>query len=76
MYDAPFDALTRVGWVLAAVVAVALAARAVRVEQRRVHAGARSRPVRVADAGLDVLCALVVVAFVVLLGVIVATVFG
>jgi hypothetical protein len=62
--------------VLAAVVAVAFAARAVRVEQRRVDVGARSRPVRVADTGLDVLCALVVVAFIVLLGVIVATVFG
>lgn len=76
MYDAPFDALTRLGWGLAAVVAVALAARAVRVEQRQVHLGARSRPVRVADAGLDVVCALSVAAFVVLLVVIVATVFG
>jgi hypothetical protein len=76
VYDAPFDALTRLGWGLAAVVVVALAARAVRVEQRRVHVDVRSRPVRVADAGLDVLCGLVVVGFVVLLGVIVATVFG
>jgi hypothetical protein len=76
VYDAPFDALTRLGWGLAAAVVVALAARAVRVEQRRVHVDARSRPVRVADAGLDVVCALVVVAFVVLLGVIVAAVFG
>jgi hypothetical protein len=76
VYDAPFDALTRLGWGLAAVVVVALAARAVRVEQRQVHPGVRSRPVRVADAGLDVVCTLAVVAFVVLLGVIVATVFG
>ena len=62
MYDAPFDTLTRLGWTLAGVVIVLLAARAVRVERRHVHPDRRTA-VRVLDVGLNAVATLAVLAF-------------
>ena len=76
MYDAPFDSATVVGWILAAVVAGLLAARAVRVEARAGRGTARPTVVRVLDAGLDAVLALAVVALLATLGGIVAVALG
>ena len=46
MYDAPFDLLTRVGWILAVVLVVLLGARAATVEYRHAHPE-RGTPARV-----------------------------
>jgi hypothetical protein len=63
VYAAPFDLFTRLGWVAAAVVLLVLAVRAVRVEVRHARSTPRSRGVRIADAGLDVVTTLAVAAF-------------
>ena len=76
MYDAPFDTGTVVGWILAAVVAVLLVARAVRVEARAGRDAARPTAVRVLDAGLDAVLALAVVALLATLGGIVVVALG
>lgn len=69
MYDAPFDALTRLGWSLAGVVVVLLVARAVRIEW------ARSTPRAVAVI-LDVVTGAAVLALLAVLGAVVVSVLG
>lgn len=74
MYDAPFDALTRIGWSLAGVVVVLFVVRAVRLE--RAHRGGVARAPDLAGRVVGVLSVVVVLALVVDLLVLVRTVLG
>ena len=79
MYDAPLDTPTQLGWILAGVVLVVFAARAVAVERRARARHAVSGPTRstvVAQRALDLLCVGAVVALVVVLGFVVAAGLG
>ncbi len=75
VYDAPLDAATQLGWVLAAVTLAVLAARAVAVERRARAGSVTARPsgrARWVHGALGLLSAVAVVTLVVVLGVVVA----